>query len=237
MNIGVSKCNSEFVVAANSDVYYKKDSIRTLEETLLADPNIAICGSQQIYIDGRWQYSFGYLPGIKLGLMELFFLTGFRRFIFKRKWRQKTIKGFEPEYLDGAVLAMNKKVFVELGGFDENFFFYTEEADFCKRVQDAGYRIYFQPDSEVIHLRGGSSGHFNIDAEKSAKFIKSKILYCNKHLSGIEKLIYYYCEILTNFNKFLVWSFLDLFLNNQTSKTKKNWFRTNFKTWKKLTHE
>ena len=56
----------------------------------------------------------------------------------------------------GAALAIKKDIFVELGGFDEDFEFHMEEIDLCWRTKRLGYKIIYTPNSLVYHLGGGS---------------------------------------------------------------------------------
>jgi GT2 family glycosyltransferase len=59
-------------------------------------------------------------------------------------------------WASGAALAIRKDVFVETGGFDEDFEFHMEEIDLCWRLQNSGYNIGYAPGSVVYHLGGGS---------------------------------------------------------------------------------
>jgi hypothetical protein len=46
----------------------------------------------------------------------------------------------------------------ELGGWDESYFFYGEDIDFCYRIYEAGYEIIYYPHVQVLHYKGASSG-------------------------------------------------------------------------------
>ena len=59
-------------------------------------------------------------------------------------------------WASGAALAIKKDLFIELGGFDEDFEFHMEEIDLCWRVQRSGFKIFYTPESTVYHLGGGS---------------------------------------------------------------------------------
>lgn len=59
-------------------------------------------------------------------------------------------------WASGAALAIRKDIFIETGGFDEDFEFHMEEIDLCWRLQNAGYKIGYAPESVVYHLGGGS---------------------------------------------------------------------------------
>ncbi|MTI88344.1 MAG: glycosyltransferase family 2 protein [Balneolaceae bacterium] len=59
-------------------------------------------------------------------------------------------------WASGAALAIRKNLFIETGGFDEDFEFHMEEIDLCWRIQNLGYTISYAPESVVYHLGGGS---------------------------------------------------------------------------------
>lgn len=58
----------------------------------------------------------------------------------------------------GSYMLMPMALCRELGGWDETYFFYGEDIDFCYRINQAGYKIVYYPDVEVIHYKGASSG-------------------------------------------------------------------------------
>ncbi len=58
----------------------------------------------------------------------------------------------------GSFMMMPRSVYDELGGWDEAYFFYGEDIDFCYRINEAGYEIVYYPHVEVVHYKGASSG-------------------------------------------------------------------------------
>src|SRR5207249_3629118 len=65
----------------------------------------------------------------------------------------------EVDYCSGALLATPRALFHELGGFDTRFQpAYYEDADYCFALRARGYRVYYQPESVIVHFEGVSSG-------------------------------------------------------------------------------
>ncbi|MCL4871117.1 MAG: glycosyltransferase family 2 protein [Anaerolineae bacterium] len=62
------------------------------------------------------------------------------------------------EVTAGSYLLMPMALYQELGGWDEQYFFYGEDIDLCYRINEAGYSIIYYPEVEVIHYKGASSG-------------------------------------------------------------------------------
>ncbi|HEX7018110.1 MAG TPA: glycosyltransferase family 2 protein [Patescibacteria group bacterium] len=61
----------------------------------------------------------------------------------------------------GASALMRKSVFTKMGGFDESFFMYYEDVDLSLRLRLAGYKLIFEPKSQVAHIHAGSSGEWS----------------------------------------------------------------------------
>lgn len=64
-------------------------------------------------------------------------------------------------WASGACLTVRTDLYLKLGGLDPDFFAHQEEIDLCIRIQGAGYRVCFLPDSEVYHMGGASLQHGN----------------------------------------------------------------------------
>jgi GT2 family glycosyltransferase len=65
----------------------------------------------------------------------------------------------EVDYCSGALLATPRALFAEIGGFDKRYApGYYEDTDYCFEVRKHGYRVYYQPESVVVHTEGGTGG-------------------------------------------------------------------------------
>jgi hypothetical protein len=62
------------------------------------------------------------------------------------------------DVIAGSFMMMPMNLCRELGGWDETYFFYGEDIDFCYRIRQAGYQIIYYPHVEVLHYKGASSG-------------------------------------------------------------------------------
>ena len=85
---------------------------------------------------------------------------------------------FHVDCLVGAFMMCPKAVVDKIGGFDEDFFMYGEDIDFCLRIKKAGYEIWYLGDSEITHVKGASG-----KKSKKAKiaFYDSMSIYYKKH--------------------------------------------------------
>ena len=67
------------------------------------------------------------------------------------------IETHEVECVSGACISMPKAMYEEIDGFDERFFLHFEDIDLCKRILQAGYKLWFYPEVRLLHIKGGSS--------------------------------------------------------------------------------
>lgn len=64
-------------------------------------------------------------------------------------------KAHEVDWVHGCGLAVSKKLFLEIGGFNEKFFMYCEDIELCKRAREKGYSVHYWPKLSFIHLKEG----------------------------------------------------------------------------------
>ncbi len=64
----------------------------------------------------------------------------------------------EVEVIAGSFMMMSRQLVDQLAGWDETYFFYGEDIDFCYRINEAGYKIIYYPHVDVLHYKGASSG-------------------------------------------------------------------------------
>lgn len=198
LNYGVAHTNGEIVILANADVVFPIGSISEMRAYLTAHQKVGVVGPQQVFPDGAWQRSYGDLPGVKNTLLILSGIgslhTNLRRLVWPRRVDRhpKNV-----EYIDGAVMVIRKSAFNTISGFDEAFFFYGEDADFCLRLEKLGWRVVFLPSVVVTHLRGGSSTRVDAMLTTALKLhISSKRLFMKKHRPRWQHGIYYRLERL-----------------------------------------
>ena len=81
----------------------------------------------------------------------------------------------------GAVLLTSRRCFDTVGGWDESFFLYSEETDYCRRARDAGFAVRYTPEATVRH-KGGDSF---VDARLRSMMIINKVRYYRRRHSVV----------------------------------------------------
>jgi GT2 family glycosyltransferase len=88
---------------------------------------------------------------------------------------------YEVDYVFGAAMFIRRRVFEDIGLFDERYFLYLEDLDFCLRAQASGYGLLFTPQSHVWHIGSASTAH-NL-ALRRYHHVRSTILFLRTHAS------------------------------------------------------
>lgn len=235
VNMGMNNTAAPFAIIANNDLVFFKDTVQKLLSYLESDETFGCAGPQQLYPNGELQRSFGDLPGISGILKEIFFINFIKKPISKILSANR--KPHQVPYLDGACLAVRRNAFFHLGGFDEDYFFFTEEADFCKRLRDMNYKVMLCPESRLIHLRGGGSGAARFDESSAQLLVSTKVLFSQKHHSCRYTRIFICLNRFNAATKKFIISFGLIFAKNQKLKEKYRYFNSVLIQWKKIKNE
>ena len=134
----------------NNDTQVQAGWLDALLETFRQRPDAGLVGSRLIYPDGRQQ---------EAGAMVFRDGSAWNYGHLDDPYKPQYSYVREPDYVSGAALAIRRDLFERVGGFDEHFApGYYEDADLAFRVRAAGYRVYYQPLSRVVHFEGVSAG-------------------------------------------------------------------------------
>lgn len=160
-NIAFKKAKYSAVLFLNSDVYVEKE---TLEKSLeyFKNHNCDVLGVKLTFENGKLQPSGGSLPNplnIILWILGLSYLPILGQLTDQFHPRQSSFfsKDHQVGWTSGAFFQVKREVFEKVGGFDEEIFMYMDEVDLCKRIENAGYKVYFTPSIKVVHIHRASS--------------------------------------------------------------------------------
>ncbi|HVN87195.1 MAG TPA: glycosyltransferase family 2 protein [Candidatus Binatia bacterium] len=145
-NRALAEVSTELAFLLNSDTRLEADVVSALAATLDASPGAAIVGCKLILPDGRVQRSARRFPSAWRSLCNAIALADLIPTVVTAV-----------DYVDGAAMLVRMDAMREIGGFDEQFFLYVEDADLCRRVHDRGWRVLYDPRVAVVHLGGAST--------------------------------------------------------------------------------
>lgn len=180
-NQAINKSSSEFVMLLNPDTIVDKDVLDGLIGYLEGHPDVGAAGPMLLNPDGTLQESAYPEPTLWREFWRLFHLDLFKHLgtYPMAEWNHSDLR--DVDVLMGACFLVRRKVLDQVGLLDENFFMYSEEVDFCKRIRDFGWRIVWFPTVKVIHFGGQSTSQ--VQQEMFLQLYQGKIQYFRKHNS------------------------------------------------------
>lgn len=156
-NVGLAAAAGRYLMLLNSDTEVCTGALDALVTFMEAHPEAGACGPMLLNADGSLQPTGRDLPTLGSLLLDMTRLYRLRRRDLyaqrSRDYREVAIVG----ELAAAALVVRRRVYAQIGGLDPHFFFYYEDIDWCKRIGDAGYRIYYVPGAQVVHQWQGTS--------------------------------------------------------------------------------
>lgn len=159
-NIALDHVEGEFVLLLNPDTEVLPHTLSTLVKTFRAYPHAGAMGPRLLNPDGSLQPSCKQFPRLRsLIFNHLFLDTLFPKHSVMGAYEMNGWSHDQFREVDqpmGAALIVRKKVIDEIGFMDERFYMFFDEVDWCYRIKQAGYKIYFTPATQIIH-HGGQS--------------------------------------------------------------------------------
>ena len=182
----LEKSSSEYLVFLNPDTEVINNNLLDKSINFLeANPDVGVIGPKVLNGDSTIQGSARKFP---TPLTSLFGRTSLLTKLFPRNSisaknictiNNSCIDPIEVDWVSGACMFARREAIEAVGGFDERFFLYWEDADLCRRIWDAGWKVIYYPEIEIYHFVGKSS---NFSPYRSiCHFHKSCYYLCEKN--------------------------------------------------------
>ena len=182
-NQGLVESTGRFLLLLNPDTEIVGAALSTMMAYMDAHPEVGALGPRLCYPDGSLQPSRRRFPTLATALVESTVVQEWWRDnpLLRRYYMADTPdEAIQPvDWVVGACLLVRREVYDQVGGLDEGFFMYSEEMDWCKRIQDAGWKVVYLPTARVIHHEGKSSEQ--VVPARHIHFQSSKVRYFRKH--------------------------------------------------------
>jgi GT2 family glycosyltransferase len=205
-NLAFAYSTGNAVLILNPDTVVNEDAVEALLHASLQYPEYYVVSCRQVREDGSEAKATGRFPAL---LKHSSGAKGGKN--LSHNQTDKTVSF--PDWVSGSVMMIRREVFEKLGGFDEDFWMYSEDVDLCRRARDMGGNIAFYNNITIEHNHGGSS-RIDITTASVTKceVQKSRHLYIHKHTKGAERIILHSIIILDNLFTGLLAGIAGLFL-------------------------
>jgi GT2 family glycosyltransferase len=150
-NLGAKSADGEYLLFLNSDTEIKDQGFIKMVDYFRKNEKVGILGGALRSEDGKAQLSVGKFYNL---FNLLIAMLGLERFGFLRESPNKIKK---VDWVSGANLMIERKLFEKIGGFEKELFMYAEDMELCYRVKKKGLSTYFYPDVTLFHKELGSS--------------------------------------------------------------------------------
>ena len=172
----------------NPDTIILPGALNELVNYMKAHPEVAICGPKVLNRDGSLQKACR--RGVSRPWAAISYFSGLSRLFPKSKF----FGGYLLNYLDedathevdgvsGSCMLIRRAVIDQVGYFDEQFFAYQEDADYCFQARKAGWKVYYFPNARVTHY-GGQGGSRVQPYRSILEWHRSYWLYYKKNLAA-----------------------------------------------------
>jgi len=160
-NQGMSVAKGRYVLLLNSDTIILDGAVQKMVVFADARPEVGVAGCRVENRDGSLQptcFMFPSLTNLVLMTTHLYKLFARNRFFGRAlmSWWDRTDER-EVEVVTGCFMLVRREVLDTVGCFDEAYFFTGEEADWCRRIAKAGWKLVFTPSARIIHLDGATA--------------------------------------------------------------------------------
>lgn len=180
-NQGIRQATGRYILLLNSDTIVPAGALETLVAFADDHPEAGIVGAKLINPDGSFQAGPNRFPTLVTVMLESWG-------IIQRLTRNPYYPSYPPEHsaaaqqcdwVGGACLLVRHAAINEVGLLDEAFFMNSEEVDWCYRMKQRGWEVWYAPAATVVHL-GGASAKRSSSAQRLRNY-RGKTLYLAKH--------------------------------------------------------
>jgi GT2 family glycosyltransferase len=191
VNLAARRSTAPFLMLLNPDAVIDEAVIDELERYLVDHPRAGVVGPRVLNEDGTIQPSARRFPGVSTAFGgRSSWLT--RRFPenWMSRWNLPARQSSAPaavDWLAGSCFMTRRSLFDALDGFDESFFLYWEDADYCRRAAAAGWERIYLPTVSVRHA-GGRSAASNPASSIRAFHASAYRLYA-KHAGSFGRVV------------------------------------------------
>ncbi|MGA9117920.1 MAG: glycosyltransferase [Bacteroidota bacterium] len=207
-NSALREAKGRYVLLINPDAIVQEDTFKVMLRFLDAHPDVGLAGCKVLNPDGTFQLpcrrSF---PTPWVAFTKMFGLSSL--FPQSRIFGKYNLTYLNPDEsypvdaVSGSFMMVRAEVYRKIGGLDESFFMYGEDLDWCFRVREAGFAVYYVHETSIIHFKGESTRRSEINEVRL--FYQAMELFVAKHFrrSTLQRFI---LSLGISIREFFAWS-------------------------------
>ncbi|MGZ0711654.1 glycosyltransferase family 2 protein (plasmid) [Coraliomargarita sp. W4R53] len=169
------------LLVLNPDLRVRRGAVAALLSALDASPDAGVVAPRIVDSEGETAVSLFHEPSlVRAAADALLGRVWSSRPRMLSEWNRTTGAYDRPHHTDwasGAALMISAHAAEAVGEWDERFFLYSEETDYCRRLRDRGFSVRYEPRAVVEHDQGGSGSSPQLDALRGV----SRVRYMRKH--------------------------------------------------------
>lgn len=177
-NLGVANANGETLLLINNDTILL-NNIKPAVEVLYSDESYGIVTINMLDKNQNYIPAVGKFPS-PLRMLKISFSKDNRKEFTYGNFNLK--QNYTVDWVTGAFMLIRKNDYLDLQGFDPDYFMYVEDVDLCKRMNNLRKLCVFVPYINYIHFVGHNT-------KRNILLMNGYKTYCSKHFSGISKFI------------------------------------------------
>ncbi len=159
-NRGIRMSRGRHLLLINADAHLTAGAIEVMADRLESDPSAAVVGPRLVYGDRSFQrWTAGRAPDLASVASYILFAERFSAAAARRSLflSSDVREPFCPDWVSSACMLVRRDALDDVGLLDERYLCYMDDVDLCQRFRDAGWRVWYEPGAEVIHLMGQST--------------------------------------------------------------------------------
>ncbi len=207
-NRGAALATQPLLLFLNPDTLVSENTFSVMWDFFQSQENIGVAGCKIVNRDGSLQLACKRsFPSPQVAAYKFMGLSGlfpksrvFGRYNLTFLDENKT---HEVDAVSGSFLCVERSLYAEVGGFDEDFFMYGEDLDICFRIKLLGKRNFYHPATSVIHFKGESAK--SKPFKSFVYFYEAMIIFSRKHfeLRVLPLFVFYLGATLLAFSNFI----------------------------------
>jgi N-acetylglucosaminyl-diphospho-decaprenol L-rhamnosyltransferase len=182
----LQEARGTFCLLLNEDTELREGATRALLDALAGDPRAGAAGAQLLTSEGEPTACAWRLPNAGWALAGAFFVHD----SYAVQSHGNSVR--RVGWVQSSAMMVRRSAAEEIGWFDPDFFVYSDETDFCRRLHDAGWRVLFVPEAQAVH-----HDQLSTDAEamrrRIVEFHRGRDLYFRKHRMPVARALWRVC--------------------------------------------